>query len=127
MLELLFIWINCMLEFRACMCMLIYCLNFVLVYVCYAACIYMCYMYVYFNFVLILNQCLNFMFVYYIYCIYYLWKHFFLALATYWSFFVTNMFKRFKNLFFLFCCFCFLLVSFLFHPAAVRGITGQFH
>ena len=31
---------------------------------------------------------------------YYLWKHFFIALAAYWSPFVTNMFKRFKNLFF---------------------------
>ena len=52
------------------------------------------------NFVLILNQCLNFMPVYCIYCIYYLPKHFFITLAAYWSSFVTNMFKQFINLFF---------------------------
>ena len=57
-------------------------------------------MYVYLNFVLILNQCLKFMLVYCIYCIYYLWKHFFITLAAYWSPFVTNMFKQFIILFF---------------------------
>ena len=57
-------------------------------------------MYIFLNFVLILNQCLNFVLVYCIYCIYYLWKHFFIALAAYWSLLVTNMFKRFKNVFF---------------------------
>ena len=60
----------------------------------------MCYMYVYLNFVLILNQCLNFVLVYCFCCIYYLWKHFFVTLAAYWSPFVTNMFTEFKNLFF---------------------------
>ena len=37
---------------------------------------------------------------YCIYHIYYFWKHFFIALAAYWSPFVTNMLKRFINLFF---------------------------
>ena len=49
---------------------------------------------------LILNQRLNFVLVYCIYHINYLWKHFFITLAAYWSPFVTNMFKRFINLFF---------------------------
>ena len=42
-------------------------------------------MYVYLNFMLILNQRLNFVLVYCIYHIHYLWKHFFIALAAYWS------------------------------------------
>ena len=57
-------------------------------------------MYVYLNFVLILNQSLNFILVYCIYHIYCLWKHYFIALAAYWSPFVTDMFKQFINLFF---------------------------
>ena len=69
-----------MLEFCACMCMLIYCLNFMLVYVCYAACICMCYMYEYLNFVLILNQCLNFMLVYCNYRIYIIFENISLSL-----------------------------------------------
>ena len=43
---------------------------------------------------------LNFVLVYCIYCTHYLWKHLFITLAAYWSPFVTNMFKQFKNLFF---------------------------
>ena len=57
-------------------------------------------MYVYLNFVLIIYHCLNFLLVYCVYCMYYFWKHFFIALAAYWSPFVTDMFKRFINLFF---------------------------
>ena len=57
-------------------------------------------MYVYLNFVHILNQCLNFVLVYCVYRIYYLKKHFFIVLAAYWSPLVTNKFKQFKNLFF---------------------------
>ena len=75
--------------------------------------IYVCYMYVYLNFVLIINHSLNFMLVYCIYRIYYLWKHFFITLAAYWSSFVTDMFKQFINLFFV--CITLFLYVFLYN------------
>ena len=38
--------------------------------------------------------------------IYYLWKHFFIALQAYWSPLVTNMFRRFINLLFVVVVVC---------------------
>ena len=59
-------------------------------------------MYVYLNFVLILNQCLNFVLVHCIYCIFVLYLETFLyRFGSILAPFVTNMFKQFINLFFL--------------------------